>query len=251
MNSVTISLVVFACVIGGALIGLLFGAVLPPDHLSGDSKDVVKLGMGLVGTMTAILLGLLVASAKSFYDTQSSELTEMSAKVILLDRVLAHYGPEAKEARDLLHSAVARILDTMWHQGGRQDSRTNAAPGGAEIVYEKIQGLSPQNDTQHSLQTQALSIAIDLGKTRWLMLEQGATSVSLPLLVALVFWLAIIFCSFGLLAPRNATVVATLFISALSVSVAIFLVLELFDPFGGVVQISSAPLRSALAHLGK
>ena len=251
MNSVTISLVVFACVIAGALIGLLFGAVLPPDHLSGDSKDVVKLGMGLVGTMTAILLGLLVASAKSFYDTQSSELTEMSAKVILLDRVLAHYGPEAKEARDLLHGAVARILDTMWHQGGRQDSRTNAAPGGAEIVYEKIQGLSPQNDTQHSLQTQALSIAIDLGKTRWLMLEQGATSVSLPLLVALVFWLAIIFCSFGLLAPRNATVVATLFISALSVSVAIFLVLELFDPFGGVVQISSAPLRSALAHLGK
>jgi hypothetical protein len=233
MNSVTISLVVFACVIGGALIGLFFGAVLPPDHLSGDSKDVVKLGMGLVGTMTAILLGLLVASAKSFYDTQSSELTEMSAKVIFLDRVLAHYGPEAKEARDLLHGAVARILDTMWHQGGRQDSRTNAAPGGAEIVYEKIQGLSPQNDAQHSLQTQALSIAIDLGKTRWLMLEQGATSVSLPLLVALVFWLAIIFCSFGLLAPRNATVVATLFISALSVSVAIFLVLELFDPFGG------------------
>jgi len=251
MNSVTISLVVFACVIGGALIGLLFGAVLPPDHLSGDSKDVVKVGMGLVGTMTAILLGLLVASAKSFYDTQSTELTEMSAKVILLDRALAHYGPEAKEVRDLLHGAVTRILDTMWHQGGRQDSRTNPAPGGAEIVFEKIQGLSPQNDNQRSLQTQALSIAIDLGKTRWLMFEQGATSVSLPLLVALVFWLAVIFCSFGLLAPRNATVVATLCISALSVSVAIFLVLELFDPFGGVVQISSAPLRSALAHLGK
>ncbi|HEU5237105.1 MAG TPA: hypothetical protein VFU37_08190 [Pyrinomonadaceae bacterium] len=251
MNSVAISLVVFACVVGGAVIGLFFGAVLPPDHLSGDSKDVVKVGMGLVGTMTAILLGLLVASAKSFYDTQSTELTEMSAKVILLDRVLAHYGPEAKEARDLSHGAVARILDTMWQQGGRQDSRTNAAPGGAEIVYEKIQGLSPQNDTQHSLQTQALSIAIDLGKTRWLMLEQGATSVSLPLLVALVFWLAVIFCSFGLLAPRNATVVATLCISALSVSVAIFLVLELYDPFGGVVQIPSAPLRSALDHLGK
>jgi hypothetical protein len=251
MNSVTISLIVFACVFGGALIGLLLRAVLPPEHLSGDSKDVVKVGMGLVGTMTAILLGLLVASAKSFYDTQSEEVTQMSAKVILLDRVLAHYGPEAKEARDLLHGAVARILDAMWSQGGQQDSRTKAAPGGAEILYEKIQDLVPQNDAQHSLQTQALSIAIDLGKTRWLMFEQGTSSVSLPLLMALIFWLTVIFCSFGLLAPRNVTVVATLCLCALSVSVAIFLVLEMYNPFNGVIQISSAPLRSALAHLEK
>jgi Protein of unknown function (DUF4239) len=249
MNSVTISLIVFACVFGGALVGLLLGGVLPPDHLSGDSKDVVKLGMGLVGTMTAILLGLLVASAKSFYDTQSDEVMQMSAKVILLDRVLAHYGSETKEARDLLHGAVARILDAMWPQGGRQDSRTKAAPGGAEILYEKIQDLAPQNDAQHSLQTQAISIAIDLGKTRWLMFEQGTSSVSLPLLVALIFWLTVIFCSFGLLAPRNATVVATLCLCALSVSAAIFLVLEMYSPFSGVIQISSAPLRSALAHL--
>ena len=124
MNSVTISLIVLACVIGGALIGLLLGKVLPPNHLSGDSKDVVKVGMGLVGTMTAILLGLLVASAKSFYDTQNNELTEISAKVILLDRVLAHYGPEAKEARDLLRVAVTRLLDTMWSRGGRETRRS-------------------------------------------------------------------------------------------------------------------------------
>jgi hypothetical protein len=111
--------------------------------------------------------------------------------------------------------------------------------------------LSPQNVTQHSLQTQALSIVIDLGKTRWLMFEQGSSSVSLPLLVALIFWLAVIFCSFGLLAPRNATVVATLCLCVLSVSAAIFLVLEMYSPFSGVVQISNAPLRSALAHLEK
>lgn len=153
MNSVTISLIVLACVIGGALIGLLLGTVLPPNHLSGDSKDVVKVGMGLVGTMTAILLGLLVASAKSFYDTQNDELTEISAKVILLDRVLAHYGPEAKEARDLLRVAVTRLLDTMWSRGGRENSQIASTPGGAEILYEKIQELSPQNDAQHSLQT--------------------------------------------------------------------------------------------------
>jgi hypothetical protein len=239
------------CVFGCALLGMLLSAVLPANHLNADSKDMVKLGMGLIATMTAILLGLLIASAKSFYDTQNSELTEMSAKVVLLDRVLAHYGPEAKEARELLQGAVSRILDAMWSQGGQQNSQTGSAPGGAEIVYENIQGFSPQNDTQHSLQTQALNIAIDLGKTRWLMFAQGSSSVSPPLLVVVIFWLALIFCSFGLLAPRNVTVVATLCLCALSVSAAIFLVLQMYSPFEGVVQVSSTPLRSALAHLGK
>jgi hypothetical protein len=242
MNSISISLIVFACAIGGALIGLLLGAVLPPPHLSGDSKELVRLGMGLIATMTAILLGLLIASAKTFYDTQNSELTEMSAKVILLDRVLAHYGPEAKEARDVLQAAVTRLFDAM-SQGGRQKSQMTSTPSGAEILYEKIQELS--------LQTEALSLVIDLGKTRWLMFEQGSTSVSLPLLVVVIFWLALIFCSFGLLAPRNATVVATPSLCALSVSAAIFLVLEMYSPFSGVVRISSAPLRNARAHLEK
>jgi hypothetical protein len=166
MNSITISLIVFACVVGSALMGLLLGAVLPPQYLSGDSQDLMRLGMGLIAAMTAILLGPLIAAAKSFYDTRKNGLTEMSGKVILLDRVLAHYGPEAKEVRELLQGTVTRILDTMWSQGRRQNSQTGAAPGGAEILYEKIQGFSPQNDTQHSLQTRALSIAIDLGKMR-------------------------------------------------------------------------------------
>jgi len=251
VNSVITSIIVFAFVFGGALIGLCLGAVLPREHLSSDSKDIVKMGMGLVGTMTAILLGLLVASAKSFYDSQGDELTEMSAKIVLLDRVLAHYGSETKEARDLLRGAVARVVNTMWRQTGQQNPQTGAAPGGSEVLYEKLQGLSPQNDAQRSLQAQALSMALDLGKTRWLMLEQATASVSVPLLVALVFWLAVIFCSFGLLAPRNLTVVTTLFLCALSVSAAIFLVLEMYTPYGGLVQISSAPLRNALEHLGK
>jgi hypothetical protein len=156
MNSIMISLIVLACVVGSALMGLLLGAVLPPQHLSGDSKDMVRLGIGLIATMTAILLGLLIALAKSFYNTQNNEVTEMSAKVVLLDRVLAHYGPEAKEVRALLQGTGTRTLDTMWSQGRRQNSQTRSAPAGVEILYEKTQGFSPQNDTQHSLQTQAL-----------------------------------------------------------------------------------------------
>ena len=114
MSSTIISLIVFACVFGGALLGIFLHAVLPQNHLTNESKDIVKLGMGLVGTMAALVLGLLVASAKGSYDTQSAELTQMSANIALLDRVLAHYGPETKEARALLRGAVVVLLDQLW-----------------------------------------------------------------------------------------------------------------------------------------
>jgi hypothetical protein len=250
MSSVTISSIVFACVFGGALLGILLHAVLPQHHLSNESKDIVKLGMGLVGTMAALVLGLLVASAKGSYDAQSAELTQMSANIALLDRGLALYGPETKETRALLRGAVVRILDQTWSKDGASSSPM-AAPSGGEILYEKIQGLSPKNDAQRSLQGRALSIVVDIGKTRWLMYAQQATSVSMPLLVVLVLWLTVIFISFGLFAPFNATVVSSLLVSALSVSGAILLILEMYTPYDGLIQISSAPLRAALAHLGQ
>jgi hypothetical protein len=250
MNSIAIRLVVFACVFGAALFGLFLRSILPEQHLSADSKDAVRLGMGMIATMAALVLGLLVASAKSFYDTQSSELTQLSANVILLDRVLAHYGPETKEVRDLLRGAVTHTLDLMWHQG-QQHSQMAPGAGGGEILYDKIQALSATNDAQRALQAQASAMAVDLGKLRWLMFEQENTSISIPLLVVLVFWLVIVFASFGLFAPNNATVMATLFLCAISVSGAIFLIVAMYTPFEGMMQISSAPLRSALAQLGK
>ena len=250
MSSVALSLIVFACVFGGALVGILLHAVLPQHHLSSETKDIVKLGMGLVGTMSALALGLLVASAKGSYDAQSAEVTQLAANVALLDRVLAHYGPETKEVRNLLRSSVTRAIDQMWSKDGSDNATPTAPPTGGEILLDKIQGLAPTNDTQRSLQSQATSMTIDLGKTRWLMYAQATTAVSMPLVVMLVLWLTVIFISFGLFAPCNATVVTSLFVSALSVSGAIFLILEMYTPYSGLVQISSAPLRAALAHLG-
>jgi hypothetical protein len=251
MSSITISLIVFACVFGGALFGMLLRGSLPQQHLSADSKDVVKLGMGLVATMSALVLGLLVASAKSSYDAQSGALTDMSAKVVLLDRVLAHYGPETKEARDLLRGSVAAVLDRMWPKGHASGSQLEAPSGSAEILLDKIQELSPKDEGQRSLQAQALSIAMGLGQTRWLQFAQSTTSISMPLLVMLVFWLATLFISFGLFAPPNGTVISSMLASALSVSGAILLTLEMYTPYGGFIEISSAPLRAALAQLGK
>lgn len=248
MSSTAISLIVLTCVFGGALLGILLRVILPEHHLTDDSKDIVKLGMGLVGTMAALVLGLLVASAKGSYDAQSTELTQMSANIVLLDRALAIYGPETKQIRKVLRSAVVRILNQMWSEDPAQSVPASA---GGEVLYEEIQRLTPTNETQRSLQNGALNIAVDLGKTRWLMYEQATTSASMPLLIALVLWLTAIFISFGLFAPFNATVVSSLFVAALSVSCAIFLILEMYTPYTGVVELSSRPLRAAIAQLSQ
>src|SRR6202167_959179 len=237
-----------ACVFGGALLGMAIHTILPEHHLSADSKDVIKLGMGLTATMSALVLALLTNSAKGSFDTQRNELTQMSASIILLDRVLAHYGPETKDARDLLKETVNNMINRMWPE---ERSGPQVQPVAAEAFYDKIQALSPQNDVQRQLQAQAVKISIDIGQSRWLLFEQGGRSIPMPFLVLLIFLVTVIFLSFGLFAPHNATVIATLFLCALSVSGAIFLIMELDRPFGGVIQISSAPLRNAIANIDK
>jgi len=223
--------------------------VLPPEHLNAESKDAIKAGMGLVATMSALVLGLLVASAKSFYDTQSAELNQLSANVVFLDLILAHYGPETREARDLLHGAVASVIDQMWSKDPTQAQLIPRSFQG-EAMYNKIQQLSPKNETQHSLMNQASNTATAIAQSRWLMYEQASTGVSVPLLVVMVFWLSVIFISFGLFARPNPAVVSAFFISALAVTGAILLILNMYTPYKGIIQISSAPLRAALANIG-
>jgi hypothetical protein len=251
VNSVTASSGAFVVIFGGAMVGMLLRPVVPKQHLSDESKGVIQLGIGLVGTMAALVLGLLVASAKSSYDAQSTELTQASANIILLDRMLGIYGPETREVRETLRAVVVRIIEQGWSKKGGNSSQFGAQMARSENLYQAIEGLAPQNDLQRSLKSQALAIALNLGQTRWLMFEQGATSVSKPMLVIMVFWLAIIFISWGLFAPPNVTVIATLLVVALSVSGSIFLILEMYSPYQGLIQISSAPLQAALAQLGQ
>jgi hypothetical protein len=257
MSSVAIAGIAFGFVFGGAMIGVILRATLPKEQLVPESRDVVKLAMGVIATMTAVVLGMLVASAKGYYDTQSRELTEMSSKIVLLDRILAHYGPEAKEARDALRGSVEDMLDTIWSNDAKP-SKTN--PGGAgkmnfggagEALYDRIQNLTPQNDTQRSLQGRAINLAVDVGQTRLLMYEQATTSISLPLLLVVVFSLSITFASFNLHASPNSTLIVTLVLCALSVAGTLFLVLEMYTPFHGMIQIPADPLRNALAQLGR
>jgi hypothetical protein len=238
-------------VFGGALLGMAIRAILPEHHLNAESKDVIKLGMGLIATMSALVLALLTNSAKGSYDTQRNELTQAAANIILLDRVLAHYGPETKEARDLLKTSVAGMIDRLWPDDPVANAKLAPTTAGGELFFDKIQELKPQGDVQRSLQAEAIKMSIDIGQARLLLFEQSGRSIPMPFLVLLIFWVTVIFLSFGLFAPHNATVVATLFLCALSVSGAIFLIMELDRPFGGMVQISSAPLRNAMDNIDK
>ncbi len=248
MSPITISVIVFGCVLAGLLLGIRGHSLLPDDHRSPETKEVVRLGMGLVGTTVALVLGLLVGSGKGSYDTQNAEVTQLAADVVLLDKILAHYGPETEELRALLRSSVARNVNVIWARDGSEKAPFAA---NADTLFDKIQQLSPSNDEQRFLQSQALSMAIKIGQTRSLMFAQKASSVPMPLVVIMTLWLALLFASFGLFVRANLTVVVSLFAAALAVCCAVFLILELYQPYTGWIQVSDAPLRAALAQLGQ
>ena len=251
MSAIALSCIAFACISGGVLLGMFLRNTLPEHHLSSDAKDVVRLGTGLIGTIAALVLGLLIASAKGSYDTQSAQIKQMTANIILLDHFLEQYGPETAAARNLMRRSVVVLADRMWRENSSDLAK--AAPfeasAASDAFYAKLQELSPQNDSQRSLQTRAIQTSTDIAQTRLLLFTQTDNSIPMPFLVVLIFWLTIIFASFSLFAQPNAIVIGSLFIFALSAAGAIYLILELGQPFAGLMQISSAPLRNALAAI--
>jgi len=250
MSPLTISWIIFGVVFGGALLGMALRSMLPVHHLSQDSKDVVKVGMGLIGTISALVLGLLVASAKSSFDAQRNGLAQLSANISLLDRIFAHYGPEAKECRAQLKDNVKNTLAQLWPEERSEGGKFEPTAEG-ERLYERIQDLSPKNKSQEILQAAAIKSGMDIAQARWLLSAQKSSSIPLPFLVVLVFWLALLFASFSMFARPNLTVLIALLLAALSVAGAIFLILELDRPFGGFIELSSDPLQRALAQLGR
>jgi hypothetical protein len=246
----------FLCVFGAALVGMFVAPKLPIHHDSSESKDVVRLGMGLVATTVAVALGLLISSAKTFYDTQSNEVTQLAANYILVDEVLALYGPETKDTRSGLRDSLTDLLDNAGDSRGSSNINKSYADikSGARLgmnFLSRIQGLSPKDDNQRAYKAQAISIVFQLGQTRWLIFEQNAVPFPSLLLYMLVAWLMVLFLSFGIFAPRNFTVMAGLFLAALAVCGAILLILAMYHPEAGPIRVSDAPLRAALARLGQ
>jgi Protein of unknown function (DUF4239) len=232
-------------------VGMALQSILPEEHLGADSRDVIRLATGLVVTMSALVLGMLVSSAKNSYDTQKTDMMQMAAKVVLLDNMLAHYGPETQSSRNELRRQVEQVLDEIWPTQRGKRSRLKPLEEG-DRLYDTVEHLQPANEEQGSFKTQALNMAVQIKQTRLvLFIESGGNSLSIPLLIVVISWITAVFISFGMFSPPNATVILTLVICALAVSAAIFIIQEMYSPFTGLLRISSAPIRDALDHIGR
>ena len=252
MSPLPMSLIAFAFIFGGTFVGMSVRHRLPEHHLRGDTKDVVRLGTGLIGTIAALVLGLLIASANSNYEGQSNQVKQLVVGAVLLDRTLTLYGPETDPIRGLLRQGIISMADQIWRENSADSARATPFAGitQAEPVYDAILKLSPRDEIQRSLQTKALDAAVDLTKARLALFAKAGGPIPMPFLVVLISWLTIIFASYSLFAAVNATTITALGIFALSASASLFLILELSQPFSGLMMISSEPLRSALAPLG-
>lgn len=251
MNAVLLGLITFLCTFSAALIATVVRGRLPAPHLSKESQDVVRLGVGLVATMTALLLGLVTAAARSTFDAQDVAIRNSGAAILTLDRHLARYGPETQPTRDLIRRAIAARVEEVWQIHGLAGLQAAGGAPPIEDIENQILALSPQNDNQRFFKSEALKLSQEIVKARWRILESGGGSVPVPFLVVVIFWLTVTFASFGLYAPRNATVVSVLFVAAVSVAAAVFLVLELDGPLDGFIKISSKPMEYVVSQLGK
>jgi hypothetical protein len=253
VTALAIAFVVVICCCASAAVGIILHIKLPDDHFDTDSKDVMKSVMSIVATIAALVLGLLIASAKNSYDTQIAEMEQLATNIVQLDRILILYGPETRGARALLKQTVTATHDRIWPTVGYRTATLDpsVSEDGANIFYDMVTNLSPTTDAQRRAQSAALQLTISLTQTRMLMFEQTGGSISWPLLAVLISWISVLFLGFGLLARLHVTIAVTMIVGALSVASAIFLMLELSQPYQGFMRVSDLPLQTALARIGR
>ena len=241
-----IGLIVLIVVFASAMIGCLIRRKLPESHLSDETRSVVTLSMGVVGTLTALVLSLLIATASTTFNTRNQEITVLAAKVIQLEHLLQRYGPEDGE-RDLLHLYAALKLQDLFPQGKAKPVLENPR---TIILFEELQDRLAAKEGHSSLQrwllSQAQALTSDMAEVRWLLIEQDVLGIPVPVLLVVVFWLCMLFMRFGLFAPTNVTVTVVLFSCALAVAGAIQTTLDLSRPFEGFIRVSGQSLKHAL-----
>jgi hypothetical protein len=238
--------IIFILTLGGIWLGTLLRRTLPKHHLNEHAKDVVRLGVGLIATIAALVLGLLIGAAKGSFDTQTTQLKQITADLMLLDSILAQYGPDAHSIRQHMRSAVGPFADRLWREKEAPTSGPFEANTGEEQVYLEIQKLAPHNDVQRLLKSRAVQVSNDLAQLRFMLFVESDNLIPTPFLAILAFWLMIVFASYSLFSPLNPTLFTCLSLFAFSAASAIFLIMELGRPFAGLMMLSSASLRNAL-----
>jgi hypothetical protein len=253
LSSICIGAIVFACLFAAALIGMLLRMRLPIHHLDAESKEVIRLATAVVGTLSALALGLLIASAKNVYDSYEIEVRTSAARIVLLDRVMDQYGPETAQARTRLRQLIETRLNRGWGHSPAGSTVVDSIDesAGIEPIQVVLRALTPANEPQRMLQARALEVSTQLAEAHWILVESNTEGLPTAFLVILTCWLAWLFATFGLQAPANPTVIGVMLICSLSVAAAVFLVVDMAHPYIGVIHVSDAPLRTALMHIGK
>ena len=248
MSSTAAFLVSFASILIGAAIGMGLKRLLPAGVLDGGSKEAVRLGAGFLSTLSALVIGLMIASAKNSYDTQNTNIRQLGANVVLVDQMLLKYGPETKTARTLLRELISTAASRIWQENAERNRHesTFVVSGTADRFYNLVEGLTPTNDEQASLKSRIVQATTEIGRTRVLVFTQSDNAIPVPFFIVLTFWLVVIFASFSVFAEPSPIVIASILVFALSVSSALFLIVDLSQPFDGLMQISNHHLRMVL-----
>ena len=249
MNSYLITLIAFACIFGGALIGMLVQRFLPSHHLTKDSLDSVKLGAGLIATIAALILGLLVSSSKGTYDRVNALVNEAAANTINLDRTLRNYGPCAEPLRQLLIDRITKIKNDIWPEDAKASKKSSVAFKEESTILDlisRISNLDAKSPEELEMKSNAIAIASDLNRERWQVTVEATTKLPLPLVVIPVFWITFLTFIYGIFSPRNGTVTLVLLFCSLSIAGAIFLICEMSMPLDGSIKIPSQPFQTVL-----
>jgi hypothetical protein len=251
MNDIAIGLIVLVLIFGSALFGMLLGRIIPTQHLSAETRDVIRVVMAMLATLSAVVLGLLTGSSISSLAEKDGELRSAGVQFIMLDRTLAAYGPETAPMRIMIKELLTERIDQIWPNDGGDVSLAALGSGpGINKLQQDLFALTPQSEEQRWHRDNALAITYKIAESRWTTIEQLGSRFPWPFFIVVVSWLMVIFASFGLFAPRNASVTAALLVAALGLSGALFMILEMDQPYSGLVRLPDTSLRNALEQLG-
>jgi hypothetical protein len=250
LSAVDVALISFGSILVCIAIGLMMRYWLPEEHITGDSKEVIRLATALIGTMAAVVLALLFASTRNSFQDTDNNVGRMTTSVIQLDHTLQDYGPEGRPLREALRRDVVSIVASIWKDDATVQRLAPPDAQSAQVtVLTMLRQMTPANPLQGALQARALSVSGDLEQMRLSLIAQPTDSLSKPFVTVLVLWLCFIFLSFSMSAKANTTLVVVLVICAFAASSAIYLILELQQPFDGLLQIPNVALRNALGPL--
>jgi hypothetical protein len=250
MRILVFGLAAFAVIFGGGLLGFLLSRRLPESYNDAGTRALVTTAIRTVSLLSALVLGLLVATAKNKFDSNNAQTERFAADVMSLNRELVNYGPDAAAIRALLHRYVVAKIATVWPSlDGPKPAPDDPPPWLIDEVQQKLRALHPQSEEQRATLLGTLQIAADFTRATWLQKAQEADHVPQPFVVILMVWLFLLFVGIGLFAPRNAVTVTALLVTALSIASAIALIDDLDAPYRGFIVVSPQPMQRALAEI--